>query len=93
MSQEKITQQKEPPEERMRRMCSCAVNVEVEDMTGHIERLVANSMHFRTMNVREARKSPGRRRRNKSAPAHQISTRKGKSPLNFLVGHEIDPFS
>jgi hypothetical protein len=45
----KISQQKEPPTERMRRMYSCAVEVEVEDKT------VALSMHFRTMNVREAR--------------------------------------
>jgi hypothetical protein len=37
--QAKITQQKEPPTERMRRMYSCAVDLEVEDKTGRRERL------------------------------------------------------
>jgi hypothetical protein len=38
--------------------------VEVEDKSGDLERLVKNSMHFRTMNVREARSlSPSGRRR------------------------------
>jgi hypothetical protein len=50
-----MRQQKEPPRERMRRMYSCAVEVEVEDKSGRLERLVENSMHFRTMTVREAR--------------------------------------
>jgi hypothetical protein len=36
-------------------MYSSAVDVEVEDKSGDLERLVENSMHFRTMNVREAR--------------------------------------
>jgi hypothetical protein len=45
----KITQQKEPLTEKMRRMYSCAVDVEVEDKSGHPECLVENSMHFRTM--------------------------------------------
>jgi hypothetical protein len=35
----------------MRRMYSFAVDVEVEDESGHPERLVENSMHFRTMNI------------------------------------------
>ncbi|KAJ7305537.1 hypothetical protein DFH08DRAFT_976281 [Mycena albidolilacea] len=47
-----ITQQKEPPTERMRRMYSCAVDLEVEDTTGRRERLV-HSTHFRTKNVQE----------------------------------------
>jgi hypothetical protein len=34
-------------------MYSCAVEVEVEDKNG--QRLVESSMHFRTMNVREAK--------------------------------------
>jgi hypothetical protein len=51
----KIRQQKEPPTERMRRMYSCPVVMEVEDKSGYLERLVYNSMHFRTRNVREAR--------------------------------------
>jgi hypothetical protein len=61
----KIRQQKKLLTERMRRMYSCAVDVEVEDKTGRLERLVENSMHFRTMNVREARSPnlPGRRLR------------------------------
>jgi hypothetical protein len=36
----KIRQQKEPPTERMRRMYSFAVDVEVEDKSGHPEHLV-----------------------------------------------------
>jgi hypothetical protein len=53
--QAKITQQKEPPTEMMRRMYSCAVDVKVEDKSGYLERLVETSMHFRAMNVREVR--------------------------------------
>jgi hypothetical protein len=36
----KIRQQKELPTERMRRTYSGAVDVEVEDKSGHLERLV-----------------------------------------------------
>jgi hypothetical protein len=51
----KIRQQKEPPTERMRRMYSCAVDLEVDDKSGHLERLVEHSMHFRTINAREVK--------------------------------------
>jgi hypothetical protein len=51
----KIRQQKELPTERMRRTYSGAVDVEVEDKSDYLERLVEDSMRFRTMNVREAR--------------------------------------
>jgi hypothetical protein len=46
-----------------RRMYSCTVDVEVEDKTGRLERLVENSLHVRTRNVREerSRSFPGRR--------------------------------
>jgi hypothetical protein len=51
----KIRQRKEPLTEKMRRMYSGIVDVEVVDKSGYLERLVENSMHFRAMNVREAR--------------------------------------
>jgi hypothetical protein len=51
----KIAQPKESPTERMRRTYSCAVDVEVKNKTGHLKHLVENSLHFRPMNVREAR--------------------------------------
>jgi hypothetical protein len=38
--QAKITQQKKPPTERKRRMYSCAADLEVEDKTGRLQRLV-----------------------------------------------------
>jgi hypothetical protein len=41
--------------EKMKRIYSCAMDVEVEDKSGHLDRLVENSTHFRAMNVREAR--------------------------------------
>jgi hypothetical protein len=53
-AQAKIIQQNELPTERMRRVYSCARNLEVEDKRGRLDHLV-NSTHFRTMNVREAR--------------------------------------
>jgi hypothetical protein len=41
--QAKITQQKEPLTERMRRMYSGAGDLEVEDKSGRLERLVATT--------------------------------------------------
>jgi hypothetical protein len=63
--QAKITQQREPHTEKMRRMYPCAVDVEVECKSDYSQRLVYDSIHIRTMNVREARSPslPGRRLR------------------------------
>jgi hypothetical protein len=38
--QAKITQQREPLTERVKRVYSCTVDVEVEDKSGYLERLV-----------------------------------------------------
>jgi hypothetical protein len=46
----RIRLQKEPPTERIRWMYFHAVDLEVEDKAGCLERLV-DSMHFRMMNV------------------------------------------